>query len=54
MTAGRICCRCQQPIAGPADRIQRDSMSGARPDDWRHRTVAACKAALAGAKAGAS
>lgn len=36
MTAGRICCECDRPIVGEAREIYRDSMSGARPNDWAH------------------
>jgi hypothetical protein len=34
--AGRICCVCDGAITGRAKVIIRDSMSGARPNDWAH------------------
>ncbi|MFD5509047.1 hypothetical protein ACFWIB_14890 [Streptomyces sp. NPDC127051] len=37
MTAGRICCVCDQPIIGDANTITRHSASGARPDDYSHK-----------------
>lgn len=36
MTAGRICCVCDQAIIGPARKIVRHSASGVRPDDYAH------------------
>lgn len=36
MTAGRICCECDQPIRGEAREIVRHSASGVRPNDWVH------------------
>ncbi len=50
MISGRICCQCDLPIAGDARRIPRDSMSGARPDDWAHPSDAECRAALEAAR----
>ncbi|MEU0393791.1 hypothetical protein ABZ208_13610 [Streptomyces sp. NPDC006208] len=39
MTAGQLCCCCDRPIArGQAVRVEQFSASGARPDNWRHRT----------------
>ena len=36
--ADELCCYCQHPIAGRADRIGGDSsMSGAKPDLYAHR-----------------
>jgi hypothetical protein len=36
---GTLCCYCQHPIVGRADRIGGDSsMSGAKPDLYAHRT----------------
>lgn len=40
MTAGRICCECDQPIHGEAREIVRHSATGVRPNDWAH--PAAC------------
>jgi hypothetical protein len=36
VTAGRICCECQQAIHGEAKKITRHSASGVRPDDYAH------------------
>ncbi|MGW6703633.1 hypothetical protein ACWGDE_01885 [Streptomyces sp. NPDC054956] len=36
MTAGRICCECQQAIFGEYDEIVRHSASGVRPNDFAH------------------
>lgn len=36
MTAGRICCVCDQAIIGPARKLVRHSASAARPDDYVH------------------
>ncbi|MCX5407537.1 hypothetical protein OHA37_27195 [Streptomyces sp. NBC_00335] len=36
MTAGRICCECQQAIVGEAREIVRHSASGVRPNDYVH------------------
>ncbi len=36
MSGGRICCRCDRTILGPARETTPDSMSGARPSNWAH------------------
>jgi hypothetical protein len=37
VTAGRICCDCDQAIRGDGEEIGVDSASAARPSQWRHR-----------------
>lgn len=36
MSAGRICCECQQVIIGEAREIVRHSASAVRPNDYVH------------------
>ena len=36
MSAGRICCECDQAIIGPAREVVRHSASAVRPNDWVH------------------
>lgn len=36
MSAGRICCECQQAILGKAREIVRHSASAVRPNDYVH------------------
>lgn len=36
VSAGRICCECQQPIIGEAREIVRHSASAVRPNDFVH------------------
>ncbi len=36
MSAGRICCECQQAIIGKAREIVRHSASAVRPNDYVH------------------
>ncbi|MFZ3473069.1 hypothetical protein ACODT3_10955 [Streptomyces sp. 4.24] len=36
MSAGRICCECDQAIIGEAREVVRHSASGVRPNDWVH------------------
>lgn len=36
MSAGRICCECQQAIIGAAREIVQHAASGVRPNDYVH------------------
>jgi len=37
VTAGRICCVCDQAITGEANVIPRHAASGVRPNDYSHK-----------------